>query len=218
MHLTKDANREALAQFILRLRSRGVTDHRLLSAFEDVPRRNFVPAIHITEAYARGQMPIECGQSMTAVSMVAKVLAALEVDREHRVLELGSGTGYQTALLSKLANKVVSVERFRTLHEKAEGRLKQLGVQNAFVKLLDGSKGDPELGIHDRIVSNFAFDDLPRDFIDNIAANGMMIAPVGPSEDVQIMKKFVKIGSRLQVEDLFPVRMQPAISGISRAI
>lgn len=214
----KDANREALAQFILRLRSKGITDHRLLSAFEDVPRRNFVPAIHISEAYARGLMPIECGQSMTAVSMVAKVLSALEVDREHRVLELGAGTGYQTALLAKLSLKVLSVERYRTLHEKAASRLSQLGIDNVLIKLLDGSNGNAELGIHDRIISNFAFEDLPRDFIDNIAANGVMIAPVGSAEGVQVMKKFVKVGSRLQVEDLFTVRMQPAIQGISRAI
>lgn len=216
--MEKDANREALAQFILRLRSKGITDHRLLSAFEDVPRRNFVPAIHISDAYARGQMPIECGQSMTAVSMVAKVLSALEVGRDHRVLELGTGTGYQTALLAKLALKVVSLERYRTLHEKAQQRLTQLGIDTVLIKLLDGSSGDPDLGIHDRIVSNFAFEELPRDFIDNIAANGIMIAPVGPAEGLQVMKKFVKIGSRLQVEDLFGVRMQPAIPGISKAI
>jgi len=103
-------NRETLAEFLLRLRSNGITDHRLLTAFEDVPRRNFVPVIHVTEAYARGQMPIECGQSMTAVSMVAKVLSALEVDATHRVLELGTGTGYQAALLGRLATKVVSVD------------------------------------------------------------------------------------------------------------
>jgi len=123
-------NREALAEFLLRLRSNGITDHRLLTAFEDVPRRNFVPVIHVTEAYARGQMPIECGQSMTAVSMVAKVLSALEVDSTHRVLELGTGTGYQAALLGRLATKVVSVERFRTLFDKAKDRLTQLKISS----------------------------------------------------------------------------------------
>jgi len=211
-------DREALAKFLLRLRSRGITEHRLLSAFEKVPRKNFVPIIHITEAYAPGQMPIECGQSMTAVSMVAKILDTLSIEKGNRVLELGTGTGYQTALMSILAEKVVSVERFRTLHEKAKTRLSQLGLKNVMLNFSDGSAGTAELGVSDRIISNFSFPEIPREFIDNLAANGIMIAPVGPAEDVQVMKKFTKIGTRFQVEDLFQVRMQPAIKGVSKAI
>ena len=211
-------NREALAEFLLRLRSNGITDHRLLTAFEDVPRRNFVPVIHVTEAYARGQMPIECGQSMTAVSMVAKVLSALEVDATHRVLELGTGTGYQAALLGRLATKVVSVERFRTLHDKAKDRLAQLKIENVFVKLLDGSNAATELGLSDRIVSNFAFPEIPKPFIENLASNGVMIAPIGQPGEIQVMKRLTKVGSRFHTEDLFPVRTQPFIKGISKAI
>lgn len=213
-----DANREALAKFLLRLRSTGITDHRLLTAFEKIPRKNFVPIIHVTEAYAPGQMPIECGQSMTAVSMVARVLSALELEPQHRVLELGTGTGYQVALISMLAEKVTTLERYRTLHEKAGMRLNQLGIENVIVKLMDGSAGGTELGISDRIIANFAFEDVPRDYIDNIASNGIMIAPVGPVGGEQVMKKFTKVGSRLQVEDLFPIRTQHAIKGVSRAI
>jgi protein-L-isoaspartate(D-aspartate) O-methyltransferase len=211
-------NREALAEFLLRLRSNGITDHRLLTAFEDVPRRNFVPVIHVTEAYARGQMPIECGQSMTAVSMVAKILSALQVDATHRVLELGTGTGYQAALLGRLATKVVSVERFRTLQDKARDRLTQLRIDNVYVKLIDGSVATAELGLSDRIISNFSFPEVPKSFIENLASNGVMIVPIGLPGEVQIMKRLTKIGSRFQSEDLFPVRTQPFISGISKAI
>ena len=211
-------NREALAEFLLRLRSSGITDHRLLTAFEDIPRRNFVPVIHVTEAYARGQMPIECGQSMTAVSMVAKVLSALEVDATHRVLELGTGTGYQAALLGRLATKVVSVERFRTLFDKSKDRLAQLRIENVYVKLLDGSQSSAELGLSDRIVSNFAFPEVPKPFIENLASNGVMIAPIGEPGELQVMKRLTKVGSRFHSEDLFPVRTQPYISGISKAI
>lgn len=210
--------REALAEFLLRLRSGGITDHRLLTAFEDVPRRNFVPVIHVTEAYVRGQMPIECGQSMTAVSMVAKVLSALEVDAAHRVLELGTGTGYQAALLGRLATKVVSVERFRTLFDKAKDRLTQLRIENVFIKLIDGSQASAELGLSDRIISNFAFSEIPKPFIENLASNGVMIAPIGEPGETQIMKRLTKVGSRFHSEDLFPVRTQPYISGISKAI
>ncbi|MEM9279392.1 MAG: rRNA adenine N-6-methyltransferase family protein, partial [Pseudomonadota bacterium] len=180
--------------------------------------KNFVPIIHITEAYAPGQMPIECGQSMTAVSMVARILAALDLEPQHRVLELGTGTGYQAALIAVLVEKLTTFERYRTLHEKAAARLSQLGLDNVIVKLMDGSAAGTELGISDRIVSNFAFEDIPRGFIDNIASNGIMIAPVGPAGEEQVMKKFTKIGSRLQVENLFPIRTQHAIKGISRAI
>ncbi len=211
-------NREALAEFLLRLRSNGITDHRLLTAFEDVPRRNFVPIIHVTEAYARGQMPIECGQSMTAVTMVAKVLSALQVKSSHRVLELGTGTGYQSALLGRLAAKVITVERFRTLHDKAKDRLSQLKVDNVYVKLLDGSVAATELGMNDRIISNFAFPEAPKSFIENLSSNGMMIVPVGQPGEVQIMKCLTKIGLRFHSEDLFPVRTQPYIPGISKAI
>ncbi len=211
-------NREALAEFLLRLRSSGITDHRLLTAFEDVPRKNFVPVIHMTEAYARGQMPIECGQSMTSVNMVAKILSALQVEASHRVLELGTGTGYQSALLSRLATKVVSVERYRTLHDKAKDRLSQLRAENVFVKLLDGSLSAAEMGVSDRIVSNFAFEEIPKSFIENLAPNGVMIVPIGQPDNVQMVKRLTKIGVRFHSEDLFPVRTQHFISGVSKAI
>lgn len=211
-------NREALAQFLLRLRSNGITEHRLLTAFEDVPRRNFVPVIHVTEAYARGQMPIECGQSMTSVGMVAKMLSALEVEGSHRVLELGTGTGYQTALMGRLASKVISVERFRTLHDKAKDRFEQLKIDNVFIKLLDGSVSVAEFGTNDRIISNFAFPEIPRAFIDNLAPNGVMIVPIGEENEVQVVKKLTKIGVRFNSEDLFQIRTQPFISGLSKAI
>jgi protein-L-isoaspartate(D-aspartate) O-methyltransferase len=211
-------NREALAEFLLRLRSSGITNHRLLTAFEDVPRKNFVPVIHSSEAYARGQMPIECGQTMTSVSMVAKILSALNVEAGHRVLELGTGTGYQAALLGKLAAKVISVERYRTLHDKAKDRLSQLKFENVFVKLLDGSVSAAEMGVNDRIISNFSFTEVPKSFLDNLSPNGILIAPIGEPDQVQMLKRLTKIGVRFNSEDLFPVRTQPFTPGISRAI
>ncbi len=211
-------SKEALVAFLLRLRSQGITEHRLLSAFEQVPRRNFVPVIHITEAYARGEMPIECGQSMTAVDQVAKVLLALEIGVGQRVLELGTGTGYQAALLGNLAEKVVSIERFRTLQEKAKMRVLQLGLENVDVSLDDGSRAKKEFGIYDRIVANCSFEQVPKDYLENLAAGGIMIAPVGAAGSRQKMMKFTKIGSRFGAEELFSVRTQPFLSGISLAI
>ena len=211
-------DKEALAGFLLKLRTSGITDHRILTAFEEVPRRNFVPVIHITEAYAGGQLPIECGQTMPSATLVAKVVSALDVQDGHRVLELGTGTGYQTAILAKLGGKIVTLERFRTLHQKAGNRLSNLGLDNVILKLDDGRTPNTDFGMHDRIVSNCSFDDVPRGFLDNLASNGVMIAPIGPPDSPQILKKFTKIGSRFEAVDLFHVRMQPFIPGISRAI
>ncbi len=210
--------REALAAFLLRLRSQGITGHDVLSAFESVPRRNFVPIIHVDDAYARGQMPIECGQSMTAADHVARIISALEVDNSHRVLELGTGTGYQTALLSRLANKVTSMERFRTLHEKALARLEHLGISNAIVLLEDASNINPAHGMFDRIVSNCAFPSPPREFLEIMVPDGILIAPVGPADSVQMVRKHRKVGVRFEVEDLMEIRTQPFLSGISTTI
>ena len=141
--------REILAAFLLRLRSQGITDHRLISAFESIPRRKFVPIIHVDNAYVRGQMPIECGQSMTAADQVARVLSFLQVEETHRTLELGTGTGYVTALLANLCSKVTSVERFRTLHEKAKIRHENLGISNSVFLFEEHSIDDDKKGLFD---------------------------------------------------------------------
>ena len=117
-----------------------------------------------------------------------------------------------------LNQRLDSVERFRTLFDKAKDRLTQLRIENVFVKLIDGSQASAELGLSDRIVSNFAFPEVPKSFIDNLASNGVMIAPIGEPGELQIMKRLTKVGSRFHSEDLFPVRTQPYISGISKAI
>ena len=211
-------SREALARFLLQLRSAGISGRSVISAFEEIPRGNFVPVIHLNEAYEPGQLPIECGQSMTAIDLVAKVLSFLEIEKDHNVLELGTGTGYQSALLSIMCKKVTTIERFRTLKEKADGRFSQLGLTNIYTKLGDARTGDGASGLFDRIVSNFSFTELPRTYVDNLASNGIMIAAVGPADGQQMLKRMTKIGARLQVDDIMPVRMQPAIEGVAKAI
>jgi len=210
--------REALAAFLLRLRSQGITNHRLLSAFEAVPRRNFVPVIHVSDAYARGQMPIECGQSMTAADHVARTLSHLDIESGHRVLELGTGTGYQTALLATLASKVTTIERFRTLHEKAQARWSTLDLNNIVIHLADATHPDTSWGVFDRVISNFAFEITPKNYLDLIVGDGVLIAPIGPSNGVQMLRKHRKVGVRFEVEDLMEIRTQPGLTGISKAI
>ncbi|MBL4725456.1 MAG: protein-L-isoaspartate(D-aspartate) O-methyltransferase [Rhizobiaceae bacterium] len=211
-------NKEALGAFLLRLRSQGITNHQVLSAFEKIPRRNFVPIIHVDEAYARGQMPIECGQSMAAADHVAKIINQMDLEPSHRVLELGTGTGYQTALLSTLASKITSIERFRTLHEKAGTRLEHLGIENVILRLGDATNPSQEWGMFDRIISNCSFDEPPKDFLDTLVSGGILIAPVGPPDGVQKIGKYLKIGSRFEITELMEIRTQPFLSGISSTI
>jgi len=211
-------NKEALAAFLLRLRSQGVTDHTLLSAFEKIPRRNFVPIIHLDDAYARGQMPIECGQTMASADHVAKIISNLEIEPSHRILELGTGTGYQTALLSTLANKVTSIERFRTLYEKAETRLSSLGIENVVMILGDATAPDTEWGMFDRIVSNCAFSHAPKEYLEFLMSGGIMMAPVGPPDGLQKIGKYRKIGVRFELTELMDIRTQPFLPGMASTI
>ena len=211
-------HRETVAAFLLRLRSQGLTDHRILSAFEAIPRRKFVPVIHVDNAYVRGQMPIECGQTMTAADQVAKMLSLLQTEESHRVLELGTGTGYQTALLAHLTNKVTSIERFRTLHDKAKTRHENLNIKNSVFYLADALDVKESWGMFDRIVANFALPEAPKQFIELLASDGVMIAPIGPGDGMQMLRSHRKVGVRFEVEDLMPVRTQPPLVGISRAI
>ncbi|MCF6322366.1 MAG: protein-L-isoaspartate(D-aspartate) O-methyltransferase [Rhizobiaceae bacterium] len=219
MSKASEANeREAVAGLLLRLRELGVTDHRLLSAFEQVPRQSFVPVIYLDAAYDRGQFPIECGQMMTSVDLVARTLHALDVPPNAKVLELGTGSGYQSALLANLAEKVISIERYRTLEEKSRIRLKSLELDNVRILLADGSNGGDEQGLFDRIVSNCSFDVVPKGFLDRLSSGGVMVAPIGPGDETQILTKLTKVGSRFEIENLFEVRYQPFIPGISEAI
>ena len=210
--------KEAAAAMVLRLRELGVMDHRLLSVFEEVPRQNFVPVIYLDEAYNRGIFPIECGQTMTSVDDVALALHALDVPDTAKILELGSGTGYQTTLLARLGNKVISIERYRTLVEKSRTRIAALGLDNVQVKHGDGANGSSEDGLFDRIIANCAFEVTPKGFLDQLSSGGVMVAAVGPGDDVQMLKKMTKVGSRFEIENLFEVRFQPFEKGVSQAI
>lgn len=209
--------KEAVASLLLRLRTAGIMDHKLFEAFEAVPRQNFVPLIFLEDSYARGTFPIECGQVMTAADDIARTLVALEVDKKNRVLEIGTGSGYQTALLCNLAGKVQSLDRYRTLVEKAKHRLETLKLDNAIIEHKNGKNG-VEDALFDRIILNGSVEERPKHFIEQLASNGIMIAPIGPGDGVQMLTKMTKIGSRFEYEDLFEVRMQPLGDGVSKAI
>ena len=167
--------REAVASLLLRLRQSGIMDQRLFKAFEAVPRQNFVPLIFLDDSYARGSFPIECGQTMTSGDQVAKTLLALEINPGDRLLEIGTGSGYQAALMSHLGSKVTTLDRFRTLVEKAKTRLENLKINNVLATHADGRNGLPN-ALFDRIILNGAVRELPKHLIEQVASNGIIIA------------------------------------------
>ncbi len=213
--MAKD-RREAILGLLLRLRAMDLP-RPLMAAFETIPRQNFVPPMHLDASYGRGQLPIECGQTMTSPDTIARILFSLDVKPGLRVLDIGSGTGYQAALMSRMAGKVVTLERFRTLADKARQRIAALGIENVAVELADGIQGRPG-EVFDRIVANGSYSELPRHFLDQLASHGVAIAPVGPPDGKQMLMRLSKVGSRFDVTELFEVRMQPLAGGVARAI
>ncbi|MCX7305247.1 MAG: protein-L-isoaspartate(D-aspartate) O-methyltransferase [Hyphomicrobiales bacterium] len=210
--------REAFASFLLRLRGKGIAARELVSAFEATPKRAFVPERWQNAAWSEGMIPIECGEAVESPDLQAQVVSALAIEPGHRVLEIGTGSGFSAAVMARLAARVVTVERYKTLTELARQRFEALGIANAFVRQADGSQGLPAEAPFDRIVVWAAFDSLPRSFADQLSSGGIMIAPVGPDDAVQMLNKLTKIGSRFEREDIGPVRLQPIIRSVAAAI
>lgn len=211
-------DRESFAAFMLRLRGNGIVTKELVAAFEATPRRAFVPGQWQSLAWSDRMIPIECGEAMEGADLQASVLRALDVQPGLRILEVGTGTGFTAAVMARLAARVVTVDRYKTLAEQARQRFEALGLANAFVRQADGSNGLPGEGPFDRIVVWAAFDNLPRPFVDQLSSGGVMIAPIGPAEGVQDVAKLTKVGSRFEREDIGQVRLQPVLKGVAAAI
>src|SRR5688572_21801814 len=176
---------EERMQFLLTMRRRGINDIRVLRALELVPREKFVEPEQAAYAYGDHALPIECGQTISQPYVVAAMTEALELEPNHKVLEIGTGSGYQAAILAHLAGEVVTVERYRTLAEQAERRLRDLELDNVTVIVGDGSLGAPEHAPFDRIVVTAATPELPQTLLDQLREGGILIAPIGPTGGVQ---------------------------------
>jgi len=200
-------------RFLLDLRRRGIGDQAVLRALEEVPRDAFLPAGMAAAAYADHALPIECGQTISQPYVVAYMTEQLELRPHHRVLEIGTGSGYQAAVLSRLAQRVVSIERYRTLADTARARLHELGFENVDVVAGDGTLGAPEHAPFDRIIVTAASDAVPPALIDQLAVGGVLIAPIGPADGVQHLTKVTKTETGEQRATLIPVRFVPLIAG-----
>ncbi|RVD48087.1 MULTISPECIES: protein-L-isoaspartate(D-aspartate) O-methyltransferase [unclassified Mesorhizobium] len=211
-------DREGFAAFLLRLRGRGTVPKALIAAFEATPRRGFLAAQFHQIAWSDRMLPIECGEAIEGADMQAAVIAALAIETGNRVLEIGTGSGYTSAVMSRLAARIVTVDRYKTLVEQARQRFEALGIGNAIVRQADGSNGLPNEGPFDRIVAWAAFDSLPRFLLDQLSSGGIVIAPIGPEEGEQVLAKLTKVGSRFEREDIGMVRLQPILRSMAAVI
>ena len=212
------SEREGFAAFVLRMRSLGLTDQRLMGAFEATPRMAFVNGNLGNVAYGEGMLPIECGEFMEGLDLQAQLIKTLELEPTHRVLEIGTGTGFTAAVMARLAGRVLSLERYRTLVEIAHQRLQALKIENSFIKHADGRHGLAHDGPFDRIIVWGAFESMPRPFVDLLSSNGVMVAPIGPLDGRQVIARLSKIGSRFERQDMMPVRFLPLLEGVAAAL
>jgi protein-L-isoaspartate(D-aspartate) O-methyltransferase len=205
-------------EFLLGLRRRGIADQAVLRAMDEVPRTQFVEPDSAASAYADQALPIACGQTISQPYVVAYMSEQLNVRPHHRVLEVGTGSGYQAAVLSRLAREVVSIERYRTLAEQARGRLAALGYDNVEVVVGDGLAGVPAKAPFDRIIVTAAAEREPPTLVDQLAEGGIMVLPIGPHHGAQHIIKLTKSQTGIVRETLIPVRFVPLLPGQAKEL
>jgi len=204
--------------FQLTLRRRGISDQAVLRAMEEVPREAFVEAADREDAYRDSALGIACGQTISQPFVVAYMTEQLKLTKAHRVLEIGTGSGYQAAVLSRLAGHVVSIERFRTLADTARTRLDALGYHNVEVMVGDGFAVPEQLGQFDRIIVTAAMTKLPDELIRRLEPGGILIAPIGPHHGVQTLVRAIRTEAGFDRKDLVDVRFVPALPGIAQEL
>jgi protein-L-isoaspartate(D-aspartate) O-methyltransferase len=209
-----DAERKM--QFLFTLRSHGVTDKRTLEAMERIDRRAFVRGLFADRAYDDTPLPITCGQTISQPSVVGLMTQALDVRPRDKVLEVGTGSGYQAAVLSQLARRVYTVDRHRRLVSEAKEVFAALGLTNITALTADGSRGLPEQAPFDRILVTAAAEDPPGPLLAELRTGGIMVVPVGQSDAVQHLIKVTRTETGYDYDELRPVRFVPLIEGLGQ--
>ncbi|MFS4582746.1 protein-L-isoaspartate(D-aspartate) O-methyltransferase [Phaeobacter sp. C3_T13_0] len=207
---------ETKMQFLFALRSRGVTDAQVLDAMEQVDRGPFVRGLFSARAYEDMPLPIACGQTISQPSVVGLMTQALQISPRDTVLEVGTGSGYQAAILSKLARRVYTVDRHARLVREARQIFDQLHLSNLTSLVGDGSHGLPEQAPFDRIIVTAAAEDPPGPLLAQLKTGGIMVVPVGQSDTVQTLIRVQKTVSGLEYDELRPVRFVPLLEGIGK--
>jgi protein-L-isoaspartate(D-aspartate) O-methyltransferase len=204
--------------FQLNLRRRGISDQAVLRAMDQVDREAFVEPRDRDNAFRDTALGIACGQTISQPFVVAYMTDQLRLKAGHRVLEIGTGSGYQAAILAKLCKQVITVERFRTLADSARKRLARLGCDNVEVVLGDGFAIPAAMGQFDRIIVTAAMEQIPEALTARLQPDGILIAPVGPHHRVQTLVRVVRTAGGFERNELVDVRFVPALPGIAREL
>ncbi|QPF81934.1 protein-L-isoaspartate(D-aspartate) O-methyltransferase [Bradyrhizobium genosp. L] len=204
--------------FQLTLRRRGISDQAVLRTMEEVPREVFVEAADRDHAYRDSALAIPCGQTISQPFVVAYMTEQLQLRKDHRVLEIGTGSGYQAAILSRLCKHVLTIERYRTLADVARKRIEKLGYFNIEVLLGDGFDIPAGAGEFDRIMVTAAMEQIPEPLLQRLEPAGVLIAPVGPQQGTQTLVRMVRTDAGFDRKELVDVRFVPALHGIAREL
>ena len=207
-------SRRTRMRLVQRLRDAGIQSEQVLGVIGQVPRHIFLDEALAHRAYEDTSLPIGHQQTLSQPYIVARMTELLLAHQPEHVLELGTGSGYQTAVLSQLFARVYSVERIRPLQDRARDRLRQLQMRNVLLKHADGGMGWPERGPFDGIIVTAAPTDVPQELLDQLAEGGVLIAPVG--EEQQILVEVIRRGDRFERRELEPVRFVPLLAGVIR--
>ncbi|MBX4999608.1 protein-L-isoaspartate(D-aspartate) O-methyltransferase [Rhizobium lentis] len=205
------AEKEGFAALVLRLRAEGISDLDLLTAVEQTQRSLFVPPQFADDAYSSRTIPIECGSFLEGIDFVVRILHHLKLKPGQRVLEIGTGSGFTAAVMGRLAERVLSIDRYKTLTSAAQRRMESLGLRNVVIRHADGSAGMQGEGTFDRILVTAAFNSMPRFYTDQLVSGGSMIAPLMISENECRMVRLTKTGSRFEREELFEAPYLPIV-------
>ena len=208
-----NSNDEQKMQFILSIRSKGVVDNNVLKALEAVNREQFLKGLFAQRAYEDTPLPIECGQTISQPSIVGLMTQALRITNRDKILEIGTGSGYQTAILSKLARRIYSIERFKPLYEEARAIFRKLQLNNITSLWGDGSQGVVEQQPFDRIIVTAAAEDPPPTLLNQLKIGGIMVIPVGQSDEIQKLIRVERTEKNFKYEDLCDVRFVPLLEG-----
>lgn len=206
-----------MIQLLMELRRQGITDTDVLSAMETTPREFFVPAVFQDRAYDNVALPIDAGQTISQPYVVAYMTAALELKPTNRVLEVGTGTGYQTAILAKLARRIYTIERHASLAEQAQDRLKKLKLFNVDVRVSDGARGWPGQAPFDRIiVTAAARENPPPELLNQLNVKGLIVIPIDRGVEGQVLVRIRRTAQGFQSTDLLPVKFVPMLEGVAK--
>lgn len=212
--MTDDAERKM--QFLFALRSRGVTDTAVLTAMENIDRGPFIRGLFANRAYEDTPLPIACGQTISQPSVVGLMTQALEVNSRDKVLEVGTGSGYQAAILSQLARRIYTVDRHRRLVREAREIFDTMELSNITAFTADGSFGLPDQAPFDKIIVTAAAEDPPGPLLAQLKIGGIMVLPVGQSDTVQSLIRVRRSETGFDYDELRPVRFVPLVEGVAR--